>query len=127
MLRQKKRVNPKRTKPRRKRPELFGHDHGLRLRGKAKEKQRRAIFERSKGRCEEIVRCSLPECNEGGKCWHTYLCWKPITWESMEWSHKRHAANKCDCLMCGIASCHQCHVSRHNAGGKPCPSKSRIS
>lgn len=35
----------------------------------------------------------------------------------MEWSHKRHAANKCDSKNGGIASCRDCHREFH-AGGK---------
>lgn len=119
------RIPKKRSKPRRKRPSLFGHDHGLRLRGKAKEKQRRAIFARSGGYCEEMVQVPDSVCellNLVGVDLRA-RCMKRITWESMEWSHNRHAANKCDCLQCGIASCRECHARKHNSGGKPCPKK----
>jgi hypothetical protein len=92
-----------------------------RLHGKAKTFRRMELFERSRGRCEDewpedcpeymYIRCSR-RINSG-----TYdPSYNP---HGMEWSHNRHAANKCDCMACGIASCHDCHVKRHNAGGKP--------
>ena len=80
-------------------------------------------FERSGGHCEEIVRCPLPECNERGIAWHTFRCFKPITLESMHLSHRKHGPRRDDTLKSVIASCEECHVKRHNAGGKPCPPK----
>lgn len=114
------RIKP-RHKPRRKRPELFG-GHGIRLRGKAKTERRRDIFERSGGRCEQMIPLRYNTCLHFGlPIGTTERCWKRITWDSMEWSHNRHAANKCDCMECGIASCKECHARRHNP--KPCPRK----
>lgn len=94
------------------------------LYGAAKTEQRWKLFVRSGGSRETGL---------GGYC-EAYLftegplvmrvrCFKPITWETMEWSHNRHAANKDDSLEGGIASCRECHQKSHNAGGKPCPSK----
>lgn len=114
--RRKARPNPKRKKPRRVgngRVKLYGDDMT---------ELRRKAFIRSRGQCEMIVKCSLPECNEGGKCWHTYFCLKPITWESMELCHTRHGPNKSDTLATVRAGCKECHRKQHNAG-KPCKRK----
>lgn len=104
--------NPKRDKPRRVRGRVI-------LRGKDKEELRREVFRRSGGFCEEIVRCQLPECNEGGKAWHTYRCGQLISWETMELSHLKHGPRRSDTPEDTIASCKECHARRHNAGGKP--------
>ena len=110
-------IRTTRTKPRRT-GMCMGHKRE-RLKGDAKTKRREEIFRRAGGMCEEIIRCKLPECNVGSRCYHVYRCPNRAT----EWSHLRHGANKCDHMNCGIASCHECHVKRHNAGGKPCPKK----
>lgn len=91
------------------------------LRGADKSKRRVEIFERAGQYCEEVIRCQLSECNEGGKAWHTYRCPNKPT----EWSHKPcihikvgngHGRGfKCDALTCGIASCKECH-DRFHAG-----------
>jgi len=115
-LKRHKGINPKCRKPRRKRPELFGSVHGIRLYGAERSARRAEIFERSGGRCEEkrVLPSNWPP--------YDHRCNQPITWESMEWSHKRHGCNKCDCMECGIASCADCHRKRHAGGnGKPCP------
>jgi hypothetical protein len=101
------------------------------LYGKAKEARRREIFERSGGRCEQTFRTHETEVISAVMGYAVVTrCNRHITWEKydpdsnpngMEWSHNRHAANKCDCLACGIASCHECHQRRHNP--KSCPSK----
>lgn len=117
-----KRIPAKRAVPRVIHPErsnpVDGHIRE-RLTGKAREKRRAEIFERAGRYCEEIIRCQLPECNEGGKAWHTFRCPNPPT----EWSHKKHGARKCDCLDCGIASCRECHNRKHRP--KACPKKTR--
>lgn len=125
-----KRTKPpaKRKTPRAVHSERTAHITGhkrIRLYGKAREQRRLEVFLRANSRCEEIIRCELPECNEGGKAWHTWRCNKLAT----EWSHLKHGPNKCDCLdpKCSIASCTECHKKRHNAGGKPVPRKPQVS
>lgn len=89
------------------------------LYNEAKTARRREIFERSRGRCEAI----RPSEAYGNVLGIVVMvrCFAPITWETMEWSHKRHAANKDDSLEGGIASCRECHERQHNP--KPCPPK----
>jgi hypothetical protein len=112
-----RRVKPKRETPRVIHSERSGGKHKrVRLHGAARDKRRAEVFERAGGRCEERT---------------TYFSWIPGVGEALisdrcprpatEWSHKKHAANKCDCFSsdCNIASCHECHVRRHNCGGKP--------
>jgi hypothetical protein len=117
-----RRVKPKRETPRVIHSERSGGKHKrVRLHGKAREARRAEVFERAGGRCEEIIEATLAA-----------FPWCPVTVRcpnrATEWSHKKHAANKCDCLSpdCNIASCHECHVKRHNAGGKPCPKKEKV-
>lgn len=89
------------------------------LYNEAKTARRREIFERSKGYCEAEKSIVAYDFWGNAGVVQTYRCYKPITWETMEWSHKRHAANKDDSLEGGIASCRECHEKQHNAGGKP--------
>lgn len=96
--------------------------------GAEKTEQRWKLFVRSGGsretglggRCEAAVSVSFMT-GEDTKFTAGYRCNKPITWEAMHWSHKRHAANKDDSLEGGIASCPECHRAQHNP--KPCPKK----
>lgn len=82
-----------------------------RLTGQAKTDRRREIFERSGGKCEAEIKGASLLFNR---------CNAPITWETMEWSHKAHGARKSDSMAGGIASCKDCHrVGVHNP--KPCP------
>ena len=114
------RIPRKRKTPRAVHSERTEHVTGhkrVRLYGKAREQRRAEIFARAGHYCEEIIRCPLPECNEGGKAWHVYRCPNKPT----EWSHMRHGPHKCDCLECGIASCTECHRRRHQP--KACPPK----
>ena len=133
----------RRSRTRRKRPDLpefaFMDHKAVTLRGSAKKARRRELFERSAGKCEDnanqdkVCLKILGKAPEGNTClqtpgtcescpeWHSRRCERPITWDSMEWSHLHHGANKCDCMACGIASCKECHRRRHNP--KPCPPK----
>lgn len=121
MISRYKRVNPKRKTPRAVHSERTAHLNGghkrVRLYGAERMKRRAEIFARAGRYCEEIIRCPLPECNEGGVPWHVYRCPNPPT----EWSHAKHGSNKCDCTnpACNWASCTDCHRKRHNCGGKP--------
>jgi len=114
----------RRSKPRRRRPELNG-GHCETLRGAAKQSRRWALFERSGGRCEEMLQFTryacLPGSLELARAAGTMFirCNATITWESMEWSHKRHGIHRCDCMECGIASCRACHARRHNPKSVP--------
>ena len=78
------------------------------LHGEAKTERRCELFQRSGGFCEAKVPWQgfshiLMRCNA------------PITWETMHWSHDRHAANKDDSLAAGLATCESCHlVGKHN-------------
>jgi hypothetical protein len=131
----KTRVKPKRETPRTIHPERSGSGHKReRLHGKAREQRRAEIFARSGGRCEELTGDPIVVVQtQAGPIGIYFSCNRRInsgTYDpsynphGMEWSHNRHAANKCDCMACGIASCHDCHVKRHAGGnGKPCPSK----
>ena len=124
-MKQRKPIPKKRKTPRNIHSERSGGHLRVRLHGKAREARRAEIFARAGNYCEEIIRCPLPECNEGGKAWHVYRCPNPAT----EWSHARHGSNKCDCLdpRCSIASCTDCHKRRHAGGnGKPCPRKAKV-
>ena len=114
-----KRPNPKRTTPRRIHSERSGGHQRIRLYGAAREKRRAEIFERAGGRCEEQV--WNVQGMQGVYQWGFYRCRNYAT----EWSHKRHGANKCDCMDCGIASCRECHARRHN-NPKPCPRKPKM-
>ena len=126
-----KRINPKRKTPRRTRSELFFGHKRERLYGAERSARRAEIFERAGGRCEDVTGEMIAEHKGVGLY---FRCGAPInlgTYDpatnprGMEWSHKRHGANKCDCYSptaqdaCSIASCHTCHVKRHNCGGKP--------
>jgi hypothetical protein len=127
MIRQSKRIPTKRARPRVVHSERTDHITGhkrVRLRGVARDKRRVEVFERAGGRCEE--RISWKGWIHGaGEVLVSDRCPNRAT----EWSHMRHGSNKCDCLSpkCNIASCHECHVKRHNAGGKPCPKKPTFS
>lgn len=96
---------------------ITGHKRiRLKMFSKAWYERRAEIFERAKGRCEEMIGWG------DGKRIAVYLrCPNRAT----EWSHARHGANKCDCLnpACSIASCAACHRRRHNP--KACPPKPR--
>lgn len=117
-MKARKPIRKRRSKPRR----VIGRE---KLYGKAKEARRREIFERSGGRCEESqVLCEFPTWSiENGVVMRNVVlrCNRPITWESMEWSHNRHGANKDDSMSGGIASCRECHDRRHHP--KACPPK----
>jgi cytochrome c553 len=104
-----KKPNAKRKEPRR--------TVGERLHGQAKTDRRREIFERSGGKCE------AEKVSNIGFMMVYVRCEAPITWETMEWSHKAHGARKSDSMAGGIASCKECHRNNHNAGGKPNPRK----
>lgn len=107
-MKSRKPIRKRRSKPRR----VLGRE---KLYGKAKEARRREIFERSGGFCEQGWQ------KPNGLVMVAWRCNRPITWESMEWSHDRHGANKDDSLEGGIASCKECHQRRHNP--KACPTK----
>src|ERR1051325_3906160 len=100
-----KRINPKRKTPRVIHPERTAHITGHkreRLHGEARSKRRAEIFERAGGRCEELIGEPLSTVpTKDGVMVIKFRCNRPAT----EWSHKRHGANKCDCMQCGIASC----------------------
>lgn len=117
-LQRKTRLRPVSAKKKR---DMVFKDGRVRLANKTE--LRRKAFARSGGFCEEIIRCPLPECNEDGKCWHTFYCHKPITWHTMELSHLKHGPRRDDTLEGVIASCRECHARRHNP--KPCPKKVR--
>lgn len=78
---------------------------------------RREVFTRSGGLCEAMVELS----SFGGSI--VAHCGAPITWGTMELSHRRHGPNKSDEASEVIASCQACHRAQHNAGGKPVPRK----
>jgi len=105
----------KRSKPRAVHSERSGLEHKrIRLYGAARAKRREEIFARAGGKCEDLVPYRRFWFNgeiEYGRCNN----------RATEWSHARHAANKCDCLdpKCSIASCKDCHDKRHNP--KACP------
>lgn len=108
-----KRPNPKRDDPRR----VQGRE---KLYGEAKTDRRREIFERSGGRCEAMIEKRNTWAISSNITGFDYFrCNAPITWETMEWSHDRHAANKDDSMGTGIASCKACHSAKHNAQGVP--------
>jgi hypothetical protein len=120
-----KRPNPKRKTPRAVHSERTAHLNGghkrVRLIGIAKTLRRLELFQRSRGRCEDEWPEDCPEfmyirCNRRINSDTYDPAYNP---RGMQWSHNRHAANKCDCMACGIASCAECHAKRHNAGGKP--------
>ena len=118
-----KRPNPKRATPRVIHSERTEHITGhrrirLKMFSAAWHKRRAEIFERAGGRCEEEIR-RFVYATSGDNYYQRYRCANRAT----EWSHKRHGANKCDCMDCGIASCRECHARRHNP--KPCPRKVR--
>ena len=121
-----RRVKPKRETPRAIHSERSGGEHKrVRLYGKAREARRAEVFERAGGRCEEII---TVQRNVSWNRWHPYFVptQERCPNRATEWSHRKHAANKCDCFSpdCSIASCHACHVKRHAGGnGKPCPKK----
>lgn len=117
-MRSTKRIPRQRSKPRVIHPERSGGHKRERLYGKARERRRADIFERAGGRCEDTIHTIA----FGEGCMVDVRCTNRAT----EWSNMRHGANKCDCMECGIASCHECHVKRHNSNGKPCPSKPRM-
>lgn len=128
MIRQRTRIPRKRSKPRAVHSERTAHITGhkrVRLHGAARDKRRAEVFERAGGRCEELK--ALTYSRVDGLPEIVVRCSNRAT----QWSHKRHAANKCDCYSptaqgaCSIASCDECHKKRHNAGGKPCPKKER--
>lgn len=106
-------MNPfRRKKPRSKRKEPR-RTVEERLTGQAKTDRRWEIFERSGGKCEAMIKQ-----HDHGINWEI-RCNAPITWETMEWSHKAHGARKSDSMAGGIASCAECHqVGVHNP--KPC-------
>lgn len=126
-MRQRVPISKKRARPRvvhsERTAHIVGHER-VRLYGKAREARRAEIFERAGGRCEEIIYCTMPEC-QPARLYHNWKCTKLAT----EWSHARHGANQCDCYSptsvgaCSIASCSECHRKRHNSGGKPVPRK----
>jgi hypothetical protein len=127
VIRQRKPVPRKRRKPRVVHSERTAHITGhkrVRLTRKADIDKRRAeVFERAGGRCEEILPAIVAPFSR-----KTLMAARRCPNRATEWSHKKHAANKCDCLSpdCNIASCHECHIKRHNAGGKPCPKKEKV-
>lgn len=108
------RIPKRRLKPRRKRPELFSGHQAVTLPKEEKAKRRAEIFARAGGRCQELV----PVRDYEGYV----LYWKRCYRRATDWSHKKHASKKCDCMDCGTDSCHECHMKRH-AGGKPVPRK----
>ena len=136
-MKQRTRIPRKRATPRNIHPERSG-SHRIRLRTRAeKEARRRELFERSDGRCEDLIGDPITsvQTQEGIVALY-FRCNRRINIKAydpafnpqgMEWSHRRHGSNKCDCMDCGIASCHECHVKRHNCGGKPCPKKVKVS
>jgi hypothetical protein len=127
MIARYKRPNPKRAKPRAVHSERTAHLNGghnrVRLYGPAREKRRAEIFARAGGRCEETFHEIVPSI--GGDLngeWMLVRCPNRAT----QWSHKKHSANKCDCLdpKCSIASCDGCHERRHHP--KACPKKEKV-
>jgi hypothetical protein len=113
---------PSRIVKKRDTPRRIGPDR-VKLTGEAKKELRRRAFERSGGKCEAMRQepgAVMYFRGEGTLLYREIRCNKPITWESMELSHNRHAANKSDELGKVIASCRECHqVGKHNP--KSCP------
>lgn len=109
MVKLRKPIPKRASKPKRKRPGLaeFAHlgGHGIRLHGKARSQRRLEIFTRAGWRCETYL------MNRGDLS-SLARCPNPAT----EWSHRRHGPHKCDCLdpRCSIASCADCHQKIHS-------------
>ena len=79
---------------------------------------RQRVFERSGGRCEDMIENMLTV--EGFGNVPQYLtCNAPITWESMELSHLRHGIHRDDSERGTIASCKECHRKRHASAKVP--------
>lgn len=74
---------------------------------------RHGVFVRDGGRC---VDCGTRVVEESGLWWSMHLMHIRSLGAGGDWSMKN--------LACG---CIKCHLGRrHNAGGKPCPPKSRV-
>lgn len=101
----KSRPNPKRRTPRRVRDRVRHH-------GKRRIEDRLDAFRRSGGRCEMSV-SGVPEI--------FIRCDRRIYLSTFHWAHERHGCNKSDDK--AKASCRECHLAQHNAGGKPVKKK----
>lgn len=127
-MKQRKRIPPKRSKPRRKRPNLFHKRERdarfidprsyvtkggrVRLFGDDYKALRFSAWARANGICE--CGCRNPAI---------YFCdFVGIPCQG-ELSHNEHGPRKSDELERVKWMRHECHMKRHNAGGKPVPKK----
>jgi hypothetical protein len=83
---------------------------------------RQRVFERSEGKCEDLISMAT-EINllhvAKNAVYALMRCGRPITWESMELSHKRHGIHRDDSERGVLASCKSCHEKRHAAAKIP--------
>lgn len=100
--------NPFQPKYRAKKPKTDKSFKDGRIRLADKGDLRERVFERSGGFCEEIVNGV-----RSGRCW------RAITIQSMELSHKRHGCHRDDTAASTIASCKECHRVKHASRGIP--------
>lgn len=110
--------NPFQPKYRAKKPKTDKEFKDGRIRLADKGELREKVFERSGGKCEEVI----PDSDIIAKrLWfpEQWRCNAPITLQSMELSHKRHGCHRDDTAASTIASCKECHRVKHASRGIP--------
>jgi 5-methylcytosine-specific restriction endonuclease McrA len=102
-MKPRKRIPAKRAKPR-------THKTIIRLTGQALDDLRREVWNRDRRRCVDCNRALLLHAED--------------EWSRMELSHlKSRGACGDDTTENCVTRCKVCHSASHNAGGKPCPTK----